>query len=79
MYNHLIKKMQYVHFIVILNEILNNSSPKRYDTYAQGSDITFGHPYYKSAVYLGIKTWNILSIHISNSQTLDIFRTGIKQ
>ena len=35
--------------------------------------------FYKSAVYFGIKTWNIVPIHLRNSQTLDLFKTGIKQ
>ena len=35
--------------------------------------------FYKSAVYFGIKTRNILPIHIRNSQTLDLFKAGIKQ
>ena len=35
--------------------------------------------YYRSAVYFGIKTWNILPIKIRNSQSLDIFKASIKQ
>ena len=35
--------------------------------------------YYRSAVYFGIKTWNILPINIRNSHSLDIFKANIKQ
>ena len=35
--------------------------------------------YYRSAVYFGIKTWNILPINVRNSESLEIFKAGIKQ
>ena len=35
--------------------------------------------YYKSAPYFGIRTWNILPVHIQNSATLDIFKTAFKR
>ena len=35
--------------------------------------------YYRSAVYFGIKTWNILPINIRISESLEIFKAGIKK
>ena len=35
--------------------------------------------FYKSAPYFGIQTWNMLPVHIRNSNTIELFKTNIKQ
>ena len=35
--------------------------------------------FYRSSTYFGIQTWNILPVYIRNSNTLDLFKTNIKQ
>ena len=34
--------------------------------------------FFKSAIYFGIQTWNILPVRIRNSETLALFKTNIK-
>ena len=35
--------------------------------------------FHRLATYFGIQTWNILPVHIRNSNSLDLFKTNIKQ
>ena len=35
--------------------------------------------FYESASYFGIQTWNILPVHIRNSDTIDLYKMNIKQ
>ena len=35
--------------------------------------------FYRSASYFGNQTWNILPVHIRNSETIELFKTNIKR
>ena len=34
--------------------------------------------FYRLATYFGIQTWNILPVHIRNSENLELFKTSIR-
>ena len=81
------KRMQY--FLLcsiyrnIKNEFLTPIVPRRMTRMHRAPILPQATPnsdwFYRSAVYFGIKTWNILPINIRNSHSLDIFKASIKQ
>ena len=81
------KRMQY--FLLcsiyrnIKNEFLTPIVPRKMTRMHRAPILALATPntdwYYRSAVYFGIKTWNILPINIRNSESLEIFKASIKQ
>ena len=67
----------------IKNEFLTPMVPRKMTRMHRAPILPLATPnsdwFYRSAVYFGIKTWNILPINIRNSQSLDIFKSSIKQ
>ena len=67
----------------IKNDFLTTIVPHRMTRVHRAPILPLATPnsdwYYRSAVYFGIKTWNILLINIRNSHSLDIFKANIKQ
>ena len=67
----------------IKNDFLTPIVPRRMTRMHRAPILPLATPnsdwFYRSAVYFGIKTWNILPINIRNSHSLDIFKGSIKQ